>query len=119
MQFGWKATCVLSMAGLALALAANLHADPLTIKTKQGKVHGKTLNEGKVNAFLGLPYAAPPVGDLRWKDPQPPAKWKGDRDATNYGAHCAQNHVFDDMVFLDNGGSEDCLFLNIYTPADA
>ena len=72
-----------------------------------------------VRAFLGIPYAAPPVGDLRWKAPQPAAKWKGVRDATNFGAHCAQNHVFDDMIFQDSGPSEDCLYLNVYAPADA
>jgi para-nitrobenzyl esterase len=59
------------------------------------------------------------VGDLRWKAPEAPAKWKGERDATKFGAHCAQGHVFDDMVFQDNGESEDCLFLNVYTPAGA
>ncbi len=48
-----------------------------------------------------------------------PAKWKGERDATKFGAHCAQGRVFDDMVFQDAGPSEDCLFLNVYTPADA
>ena len=48
-----------------------------------------------------------------------PAKWKGERDATAFAAHCAQNRVFDDMVFQDAGPSEDCLFLNVYTPADA
>ena len=95
------------------------HADSLTVKTEQGKVHGKTINDGKVKAFLGLPYAAPPVGDLRWKAPQPAAKWKGERDATKFGAHCAQGRVFEDMVFQDAGPSEDCLFLNVYAPADA
>ncbi|MEI9970251.1 MAG: carboxylesterase family protein [Terracidiphilus sp.] len=45
-----------------------------------------------MKAFLGIPYAAPPVGDLRWKAPQPAAKWKGVRDATAYGAHCMQSH---------------------------
>ena len=80
---------------------------------------GKTINDGKVRAFMGLPYAAPPVGDLRWKAPEPPAKWKGDRDATKYGAHCAQGRVFDDMIFQDAGPSEDCLFLNVYAPASA
>ena len=119
MQFRMQATCALIVAGLFLGLAAATHADPLTAKTAQGKVHGKTINDGKVRAFLGLPYAAPPVGDLRWKAPQAPAKWKGDRDATKYGAHCAQGRVFEDMVFEDAGPSEDCLFLNVYTPADA
>jgi para-nitrobenzyl esterase len=94
-------------------------ADSLAVKTEQGKAQGKTINDGKVRAFLGLPYAASPVGDLRWKAPQPPAKWKGERDATKYGAHCSQGRVFDDMVFEDGVASEDCLFLNVYTPADA
>jgi para-nitrobenzyl esterase len=113
-----KALCALA-AALVFCLAATANADPLTVKTDLGKVHGKTINDGKVRAYLGLPYAAPPVGDLRWKAPQPAAKWKGDRDATVFGAHCAQNHVFDDMVFQDSGPSEDCLFLNVYVPADA
>ncbi|MFZ1012808.1 MAG: carboxylesterase family protein, partial [Terracidiphilus sp.] len=95
------------------------YADSLKVKTEQGKAQGKTINDGKVKAFLGLPYAAPPVGDLRWKAPEAAAKWKGTRDATKFGAHCAQGRVFDDMVFQDSGPSEDCLFLNIYAPADA
>jgi len=119
MQMGLKAACALAMTALVFGLASTVHADSLTVKTEQGKATGKTINEGKVKAFLGLPYGAPPVGDLRWKAPEPPAKWKGERDATKFGAHCAQNHVFDDMVFQDAGPSEDCLFLNIYAPADA
>jgi para-nitrobenzyl esterase len=110
-----------SAAAALLALSSLAHADSLTAKTEQGKVHGKTINDGKVKAWLGVPYAAPPVGDLRWKAPQPAAKWNGERDATKYGAHCAQNRVYEDMVFQDDSpsGSEDCLFLNIYAPATA
>jgi len=119
MQIGLKLMCALAVAGFALALSKPMLADPLKVKTEQGKVHGKTINEGKVNAFLGLPYAAPPAGDLRWKAPQPPATWKGERDATTFGAHCAQGKVFDDMVFQDAAPSEDCLFANVYAPADA
>src|ERR1700690_4262824 len=119
MQVGMKVVCALALAGGVLGISANAHADSLTVKVEQGKVHGKTLNDGKVKAFLGLPYAAPPVGNLRWKAPEEPAKWKGERDATKFGAHCAQGHVFDDMVFQDAGPSEDCLFLNVYAPADA
>jgi para-nitrobenzyl esterase len=119
MQMGLKMTCALAFVGLVLGLSSAGYADSLSVKTEQGKVTGKAINNGKVNAFLGLPYAAPPVGDLRWKAPQPTAKWKGERDATKFGAHCAQGRVFDDMVFQDNGDSEDCLFLNVYTPADA
>ena len=100
-------------------LPSAVQADGLTMETAQGKVHGKTINEGKVRAFLGMPYAAPPVGDLRWKAPQPAARWEGVRDATAFGSHCVQNVVFEDMIFPDPGPSEDCLYLNVYTPAGA
>ena len=119
MQFGLKAVLALAAAGLTLAFCAPAFADSLTVKTVQGKVHGKTINDGKVKAFLGLPYAAPPVGKLRWKAPESPSPWKGVRDATQFGAHCAQGHMFDDMIFQDPGPSEDCLFLNVYAPAGA
>ena len=117
MQIRTKTACALTIATLALGLSMTSHADPLKVKTELGKVQGKTINNGKVNAFLGLPYAAPPVDDLRWKAPEPPVKWKGTRDGTKFGAHCAQGRVFDDMIFQDSGPSEDCLFLNIYVPA--
>lgn len=110
--------CVLVTA-LLLGWSSMMKADPLVVKTEQGKVHGKTINEGKVRAWLGLPYAAAPTGDLRWKAPQAPSRWRGKRDATKFGAHCAQNRVFEDMVFQDDGASEDCLFLNVYAPATA
>jgi para-nitrobenzyl esterase len=119
MRTGPQAVGALIVAGVTLALSAFVQAESLIVKTEQGSVHGKTINDGKVKAFLGLPYAAPPVGDLRWKAPEPPAKWKGERDASRYGAHCAQNHVFEDMIFQDGADSEDCLFLNVYAPADA
>lgn len=119
MQIGVQAICALAFAGLTLGMCEPIHADSLTVKTAQGKVQGKTINDGKVRAFLGLPYAAPPVGALRWKAPEPPAKWQGVRDATHYGARCFQGRVYDDMVFQDAGPSEDCLFLNVFTHADA
>ena len=85
------------------------------VKTKLGTVEGK--DDGKVHAFLGIPYAAPPVGDLRWKAPAPAAKWTGVRKAAEFGSHCMQGKVFGDMVFHDPGGSEDCLTLNVWVPA--
>jgi len=117
MRFG-KIAGMVALVGL---MGAGLcwAADPLTVTTAQGKLQGKTINEGKVKAFLGVPYAQPPVGDLRWKMPQPVEKWKGVRDATKFGQHCAQVHVFDDMIFQDGKESEDCLYLNVYAPADA
>ncbi|MGD0096222.1 MAG: carboxylesterase family protein [Terracidiphilus sp.] len=113
------AVYALALAASGAAMPGKTFADSLIMTTPQGKIHGKAINEGKVRAYLGLPYAAPPVGDLRWKAPQPAAKWKGERDATSFGAHCVQGRVYDDMIFQDAGASEDCLFLNVYTPAES
>jgi len=75
-----------------------------------GEIRGKL--DGQVRAFLGIPYAAPPVGDLRWRAPQPPVGWTGTLDATKPGNQCAQSTIRDQGV----AGSENCLFLNIYAP---
>jgi len=108
----------LPVAAILLALGIVANADSLVVKTADGKVHGKLINSDKVRAFEGVPYATPPVGDLRWKAPEPPKPWKGELDATKFGHHCAQGHFFDDMVFQDDGMSEDCLTLNVYAPAN-
>lgn len=88
-------------------------------KTAQGEAEGKWIENGTQKAFLGLPYAFPPVGEWRWKPPQPPMAWKGTRDATRYAGRCEQWHVWNDYIFLDSGPTEDCLYLNVYTPAAA
>jgi len=118
MQFHSRISCGLVTVALVAGLSPALHCDALKVKTAQGKVHGKLINNAKVRAFLGIPYAAPPTGDLRWKSPVPVASWKGVRDATNYGAHCIQT-PFPDMSFQDAGPSEDCLYLNVFSPAEA
>jgi para-nitrobenzyl esterase len=87
------------------------------VKTHSGTVEGK--EEGSVRAFLGIPYAMPPVGDLRWKAPVPVAKWSGVKKTTDFGPHCMQGPIFGDMKFRDSGGSEDCLTLNVWAPANA
>ncbi len=119
MHTGMRGIFALAAMSIFVGISAPAHADSLTVKTEQGKVHGKLIHDGAVRAFLGLPYAAPPVGELRWKAPEPPAKWREVREATQYGARCMQGQEFDDMVFQDSGPSEDCLYLNIFTPADA
>ena len=86
------------------------------VKTESGVVEGTTSADGKVQIFKGIPYAAPPVGALRWEEPQPAASWEGVRKATEFGARCMQWNVFGDMVFRDTGPSEDCLYLNVWTP---
>ncbi len=102
-----------------LLTAPAAHAkDRLTIVTDCGRVRGTFSSDGQVRAFLGIPYAAPPVGPLRWKPPQPAAKWSGVRPATSFGPRCMQTHLFSDMVFRDSGPSEDCLTLNVWTPRE-
>ena len=90
-----------------------------TVTAPAGSVQGvmQPTQGGTARAFLGIPYAAPPVGPLRWKPPMPAAKWTGVRDATKFGYRCMQPHLYDDMFFRDPGQSEDCLTLNIWTPA--
>ena len=85
------------------------------VKTVQGIVEGKP--DAAVHAFLGIPFAEPPVGELRWKAPVPAAKWNGVRKATDFGPHCMQGRVYGDMNFRDSGGSENCLTLNVWLPA--
>jgi para-nitrobenzyl esterase len=101
---------------LAVALPSQA-SNPLVIKTDQGKVHGKMSADNQTRDFLGIPFAAPPVGPLRWKAPQPAAKWQGVRQATSFGSRCMQQERYDDMVFRDPGESEDCLTLNVWAPA--
>lgn len=70
-----------------------------------------------VRSFKGLPFGDPPVGNLRWKPPQPVKNWSGVRQADKFAARCMQRNVFGDMNFRANGMSEDCLYLNVWTPA--
>jgi para-nitrobenzyl esterase len=94
---------------------ASFSASGPQVKTASGTVEGK--EDGAVRVFLGIPYAAPRVGELRWKPPAALAKWHGVRKTTEFGAHCMQGKVYGDMVFRDPGGSEDCLTLNVWVPA--
>jgi para-nitrobenzyl esterase len=100
---------------LLFPLALFAAASGPQVKTRLGIVEGK--DDGAVQVFLGIPYATPPVGDLRWKPPVPATKWTGVRKATDFGSHCLQGKVFGDMNFRDPGGSEDCLTLNVWVPA--
>src|SRR5580692_162717 len=107
--------CLGVCAVLAAPLALFAGASGPQVKTASGTVEGK--DEGAVRAFLGIPYAAPPVGNLRWKPPAAAASWTGVRKATEFGAHCMQGRIYGDMNFRDPGGSEDCLTLNVWVPA--
>ena len=87
------------------------------LKTASGVLEGVVSPDGKVRTFKGIPYAAPPVGPLRWKAPQPVAPWTGVRKAADYPPRCMQGRIYADMVFNDQGPSEDCLYLNLWMPA--
>jgi para-nitrobenzyl esterase len=103
-----------------LVVAMPMHAaDPVQVKTDKGRVEGTLTADGKVVAFKGIPFAAPPVGNLRWQPPQPAAKWKGVRAAKEFGSRCVQTAGYPDMIFHDPGQSEDCLTLNVWTPVGA
>jgi len=108
---------------LAAGLVASLLVLPahagtkVQAKTAQGEVEGKMNADGQIRIFLGIPYAAPPVGSLRWKPPQAAEKWKGVRPATSFGNRCIQSGAYPDMIFRDPGPSEDCLTLNVWTAA--
>ncbi len=91
------------------------------VKTASGWVSGAPGLKPGVQVFKGIPFAAPPVGNLRWRAPQPPARWSGVRNGSRFAAICPQKT--DDpqsIYFLDPGPqtiNEDCLYLNVWTPA--
>ncbi len=103
--------------GLALCAIAGLVAGAAVdqVKIETGRLTGAV--SGKVVAFKGIPYAAPPVGANRWRPPQPAAKWSGVRAATEFGADCMQKPFPSDAAPLGTTPSEDCLFVNVWRPA--
>ncbi|HEY2806639.1 MAG TPA: carboxylesterase family protein [Gemmatimonadales bacterium] len=107
-------------AAAGLIAFACLGAAPISgprVQLKSGIVAGEAADSLRI--FRGVPFAAPPVGDLRWKPPQPVGPWTGTRDATHFAPRCMQQPVFSDMMFRSPRISEDCLYLNVWTPAAA
>jgi para-nitrobenzyl esterase len=98
-------------AGLLLALAAAANAAPVV--TGDGPVAG--ISKSGITQFLGLPYAKPPVGALRWRPPQAPAKWTAVRQAARFGPTCAQVTTLGPFAGPANS-NEDCLYLNVFAP---
>jgi para-nitrobenzyl esterase len=109
-------SCLVSTAAVAAAAAPAAAAPRATTAT--GVVTGVQEASG-VKSFKGIPYAAAPVGKLRWAAPTAAAKWKGVRKADHFAARCMQLPLFSDMVFRSDGVSEDCLYLNVWTPAQS
>jgi len=105
---------------LTLASVAVVHgtaATPDLVKTANGTLKGMGRQSSGVRIFKGVPFAQPPTGDLRWKEPQRVKNWEGVHAADQFGPRCMQAPVFGDMGFRANGMSEDCLYLNVWTPA--
>jgi para-nitrobenzyl esterase len=100
---------------LQFALSAIAQISP-KLTVAEGTLEGKILPSG-IQAYLGIPFAQPPVGNLRWVAPQPPKKWTGLRNATAFGNNAMQKNVFGDMIFRSPKMSEDCLYLNVWTSA--
>lgn len=107
------------IAVLVLACGADVRAQ--TIRLDAGRIQG-TSHDG-VTRFLGVPYAAPPLGELRWRAPAPPPRWRGVRQASEYSASCMQaprgpwGPYTSEYVEQARAPSEDCLYLNIWTPS--
>lgn len=105
---------------LALAGAAAAASDAPRVQTSQGALEG--VAQGTVEAFLGVPYALPPVGERRWRPPAPAARWDGVRPARSFGAACTQDPAKPwgpftaEFVDLQVPMAEDCLFVNVWTP---
>ena len=104
-------------AGLLIASSASAQAQNAgpVVRVASGALAGQ--RDGEVVSFKAIPYAAPPVGDLRWRPPQPVKPWTGVREATAFGPRAMQGPIYSDMIFRDNGPAEDCLYLNVWTPA--
>lgn len=108
------------MAGVALAVMSGTSVQAALmspVKTGAGLVSGVS-NSG-LTVFMGIPFAKPPVGELRWKAPQPAAPWTGVRKADKFGARCLQDLVFADVLSRADQTSEDCLYLNVWTTAES
>lgn len=89
------------------------------VRVNEGLLEGELVNNeygGTYNSFKGIPYAQPPVGDLRFKAPQPSQPWEGVRGAKEFGSKCAQYELFFENDKGNRSGDEDCLYLNVYTP---
>lgn len=109
--WGQRVVAVMTMLVGVTAFAADV------VHVEAGNLEGTASADSKIRIFRGIPYAAPPVGDLRWKAPQPVEGWTGVRKAVEFGARCMQGRVYADMIFRDDGPSENCLYLNVWTPA--
>ena len=107
-------TIALTLAAMAISIATSAQ-DAVSVKTSYGILEG--LDISGIKTFKGVPFAAPPTGDNRWREPQPLQPWQGIRECHDYAPDPMQEPIFGDMNFGADSISEDCLYLNIWTPA--
>ncbi len=115
------AACAVVLGASALVMGQSSPTPPM-VTTQQGTISGVPDARHGVHAYLGIPYAAPPVGEWRWRPPQPPARWDGVRRADRFGASCMQQQArsrlpWTEEYMTQNEVSEDCLTLNVWTPS--
>ncbi len=113
----WKTALICGAAACLPAGAAMAQAGGPVVATQAGKVQGMV--EDGVASWKGIPFAAPPVGPLRWRAPQPVTAWSGIRPATEYSHDCMQKPFPSDAAPLGTAPAEDCLYLNVWKPAAA
>lgn len=99
--------------------AENQNAFPVQLTIANGTIEGEFDIKTNIQSFKGIPFAQPPVGDLRWKAPQPVTNWTGVKQTKKFGPRAIQSNVFGDMGFRSDGMSEDCLYLNVWSPAES
>lgn len=119
MQFCRRSAIMSAVLLSGWALPAQPQLRTVEARTANGVVEGVVSADNRVRTFKGIPFAAPPVGALRWKAPQPAASWSGVRRSVDYGPRCMQGNIYSDMRFNDAGPSEDCLNLNLWMPEAA
>ena len=98
--------------------AQETNSFPVLVKIENGTIEGNYDTHNGIQRYFGIPFAKPPVGELRWKAPQPLDNWDAIKETKSFGPRPMQTMVFGDMNSRSNGVSEDCLYLNVWTPAN-
>lgn len=99
-----------------IALSQDNNAFPIKTKIQNGVIEGNYNTKTGIQTYFGIPFAKAPVGNLRWKAPQPLTRWLDVKQTKKFGPRAMQKIVFGDMNSRSNGVSEDCLYLNVWTP---
>lgn len=119
MRKGWITSLILIslMIGSKQILAQDNFSFPVRTTIATGIIEGEYNTKTEIEKYLGIPYGQPPVGELRWKAPLPAKPWNGVKETKKFGPRAVQAPVFGDMNFRSDGISEDCLYLNVWSPS--